>query len=401
MEENRVGVNNTDTLSLSDVRNNSEFRDKKIIQTSIIGIVANVLLAVFKAVIGLMTNSIAIVLDAVNNASDVASSVVTIIGAKLSKKEPDKAHPFGHGRVEYLSAMVIAVIILYAGVTSAVESIKKIISPDVPEYSTVSLIIVAVAVVVKIILGRYVKTVGVLVKSESLINSGTDASMDAVISASTLVAAVLYLNFKISVEAYLGVIISIFIIKAGIDMLKETFSHILGEAPDAELASKITETVMEFSEVIGTYDLVLHDYGPDVYQGSLHIEIPDVYTADEIDKLSRKIATEVYAKHNVVLTAIGIYSLNSTDKLAIKIKNTIEELVLMNPYILQIHGFYFNRDEASVRFDLVVSFDAKDRKQIFEKVVSKIQQHYPEYKIEAVMDTEYSDVASKGVDDIS
>ena len=144
MEENRVGVNNTDTLSLSDVRNNSEFRDKKIIQTSIVGIVANVFLAVFKAVIGLMTNSIAIVLDAVNNASDVASSVVTIIGAKLSKKEPDKAHPFGHGRVEYLSAMVIAAILLYAGVPSAVTSIKRIISPDAPEYFTVSLIIVAV-----------------------------------------------------------------------------------------------------------------------------------------------------------------------------------------------------------------------------------------------------------------
>ena len=396
--EETIADNTNEALSLSEVRNNSEFRDKKIIQTSIVGIVANVFLAVFKAVIGLMTNSIAIVLDAVNNASDVASSVVTIIGAKLSKKEPDKAHPFGHGRVEYLSAMVIAVIILYAGVTSAVESVKKIISPDVPEYSTVSLIIVAVAVVVKIILGRYVKTVGVLVKSESLINSGTDASMDAVISASTLVAAVLYLNFKISVEAYLGVIISVFIIKAGIDMLKETLSHMLGEAPDAELASKITETVMEFSEVTGTYDLVLHDYGPDVYQGSLHIEIPDVYTADEIDKLSRKIATEVYAKHNVVLTAIGIYSLNSTDKLAIKIKNTIEELVLMNPYILQMHGFYFNREEASVRFDLVVSFDAKDRKQVFENVVKKIQKHYPEYRIEAVMDTEYSDVSTQASD---
>ena len=394
MEANREDTLN-EVSGLSDVRDRAEFRDKKIIQTSIVGIVANVFLAAFKAVIGIMTNSIAIVLDAVNNASDVASSVVTIIGAKLSKKESDKAHPFGHGRVEYLSAMVIAVIILYAGVTSAVESVKKIISPDVPEYSTVSLIIVAVAVVVKIILGRYVKMVGILVKSESLINSGTDASMDAVISASTLVAAVLYLNFKISVEAYLGVVISIFIIKAGVDMLRETLSHILGESPDSDLAQKINETVMEFSEVTGTYDLVLHDYGPDVYQGSLHIEVPDIYTADEIDRLSRKIATEVYAKHNVVLTAIGIYSLNSNDKLAIKIKNTIEELVLMNPYILQIHGFYFNREEASVRFDLVVSFDAKDRKQVFDKVVSKIQQHYPEYKIEAVMDTEYSDVATK------
>ena len=374
------------------VTDDSQFRSKKIIQTSVVGIVANVLLVVFKAVIGIMTNSIAIVLDAVNNASDVASSVVTIIGAKLSKKEPDKAHPFGHGRVEYLSAMVIAVIILYAGVTSVVESVKKIINPDIPEYSTVSLIIVAVAVVVKIILGRYVKTVGLMVKSESLINSGTDASMDAVISASTLVAAVLYLNFKISVESYLGVIISAFIIKAGIDMLKETISHILGEAADPALSQKITDTVMSFQDVSGTYDLVLHDYGPDVYQGSLHIEVPDVYTADEIDRLTRKIAIEVYSKHDVVLTAIGIYSLNSSDKLAIQIKSTIEELVMMNPYILQMHGFYFNREEESIRFDLVVSFEAKDRKQIFEDVVNKIQKHYPEYRIDAIMDTEYSDV---------
>ena len=288
--------------------------------------------------------------------------------------------------------MIIAVIILYAGVTSMVESVKKIITPDIPEYSTVSLVIVAVAVVIKIILGHYVKTVGIMVKSESLINSGTDATMDAVISASTIVAAVLYLNFKISVEAYLGAVISVFIVKAGIDMFRETLSRILGEAADPAMSQEIIETVMEFPEVKGAYDLVLHDYGPDVYQGSLHIEVPDVYTADEIDRLTRKIAMEVYSKHNVVLTAIGIYSLNSSDKFAIRIKNTIEELVMMNPYILQMHGFYFNREEESVRFDLVVSFEAKDRKQVFDDVVDKIQKHYPEYRIDAIMDTEYSDV---------
>ena len=175
-------------------------------------------------------------------------------------------------------------------------------------------------------------------------------------------------------------------------MLRETLSHILGEAADSKLAQKITETVLEFPEVTGAYDLVLHDYGPDVYQGSLHIEIPDIYTADKIDVLTRKIALVVYEKYNVVLTAIGIYSLNSSDKLAVQIKDTIEELVMMNPYILQIHGFYFNKEEASIRFDLVVSFEAKDRKQVYEYVVDKIQKHYPEYKVEAVMDTEYSDV---------
>ena len=392
MEEKQNAENKMSKQGIDSVNINSDFRTKKIIQTSIAGIVTNLLLAVFKAVIGIMTNSIAIVLDAVNNTSDVASSVVTIAGTKLSKKEPDKEHPFGHGRIEYLSAMIIAVIILYAGITSAIEAVKKIITPDIPSYSTVPLIIVAVAVVVKVVLGRYVKTVGVMVKSDSLINSGTDASMDAVISAATLVAAVIYLNFNISVEAYLGVIISIFIIKAGIDMLRETLSQILGEAADSKLAQKITETVMEFPEVTGAYDLVLHDYGPDVYQGSLHIEIPDIYTADKIDMLTRKIAVAVYEKHNVVLTAIGIYSLNSTDKLAVQIKDTIEELVMMNPYILQMHGFYFNKEEASIRFDLVVSFEAKDRKQVYEYVVGKIQKHYPEYKVEAVMDTEYSDV---------
>ena len=335
MEEKQNAENKMSKQGIDSVKSNSDFRTKKIIQTSIAGIVTNILLAVFKAVIGIMTNSIAIVLDAVNNASDVASSVVTIAGTKLSKKEPDKAHPFGHGRIEYLSAMIIAVIILYAGITSAVEAVKKIITPDIPSYSTVPLIIVAVAVVVKIVLGRYVKTVGVMVKSDSLINSGIDASMDAVISAATLVAAVIYLNFNISVEAYLGVIISIFIIKAGIDLLRETLFQIL---------------------------------------------------------LTRKIAVAVYEKHNVVLTAIGIYSLNSTDKLAVQIKDTIEELVMMNPYILQMHGFYFNKEEASIRFDLVVSFEAKDRRQVYEYVVGKIQKHYPEYKVEAVMDTEYSDV---------
>ena len=135
-------------------------REKTIVRTSVIGIIANVFLAAFKAVIGLMSSSIAIIMDAVNNISDAGSSLITIIGTKLAGREPDKKHPFGYGRVEYLSAMVISVIVLYAGVTSLVESIKKIITPDVPDYSTVSLIIVGAAVVVKIVLGRYVKSVG-------------------------------------------------------------------------------------------------------------------------------------------------------------------------------------------------------------------------------------------------
>ena len=205
-------------------------REKTIVKTSIIGMIANVFLAGFKAVIGLMTNSIAIVLDAVNNISDAGSSLITIIGTKLAGREPDKKHPFGYGRIEYLSAMIISVIVLYAGVTSFVESVKQSIHPETPDYNAVSLIIVAVAVVVKILLGRYVKGVGVKVNSDSLINSGEDAKLDSIISASTLVAAGIFLIFHVALEAWLGVIISVVIIKSGIEMLRERSPRFSGNA---------------------------------------------------------------------------------------------------------------------------------------------------------------------------
>ena len=204
-------------------------REKVIVRTSIIGIIANVLLAAFKAAVGLLSHSIAVILDAVNNISDAGSSVITIVGAKLAGREPDKKHPFGYGRIEYLSAMIISVIVLYAGITSLVESIRKIINPETPDYSAVSLIIIGTAVAVKFFLGRYVKATGEKVNSDSLINSGEDARLDAVISASTLLAAAIFLIFHISLEAWLGALISLVIIKSGLEMLKDTISRILGE----------------------------------------------------------------------------------------------------------------------------------------------------------------------------
>ena len=250
-------------------------REQIIVRTSIIGIAANVLLAVFKAVIGFISNSIAIVMDAVNNISDAGSSLITIIGTKLAGREPDKKHPFGYGRIEYMSAMIISFIVLYAGITSLIESVKKIIDPDTPEYSVTSLIIVGVAVLVKIALGRYVKAVGKKVNSASLVNSGEDATLDSVISASTLVAAVIFIIYHISLEAWLGAVISLVIIKAGFEMLKETVSQILGERNDPDLTGSIKKTVAGFPGVQGAYDLVLNNYGPDSWNGSVHIEVPD------------------------------------------------------------------------------------------------------------------------------
>lgn len=366
-------------------------REKIIVRTSIIGIVANVFLAAFKAAIGLMSNSIAITLDAVNNISDAASSLITIVGAKLAAKAPDKEHPFGYGRIEYMSAIIISVLVFYAGVTSLIESAKQILQPEIPAYNMVSLIIVAVAVVVKILLGRYVKNVGEKVNSDALINSGEDARLDSVISASTLVAAGIFLTCQISLEAWLGAIIAVVIIKAGIDMLRETLSKILGERNDLELAKDIKKTIAGFSGVRGAYDLVLHNYGPDSWQGSVHIEVPDTYDANQLDKMLREIMVEVMQKHNVMLTAIGVYSYNTQDEEISRVEKKLREIAFSHKHVRQIHGFYLTKETKNIRFDLVISLAAENRQLVFAETLAHIQREFPDYELQAVMDTDFSE----------
>ena len=371
-------------------RQNGADRNAVIVRTSFIGIAANLLLAGFKAVVGWISGSIAIVMDAVYNLSDALSSVITIIGTKLAKRKPDRKHPLGHGRYEYIAAEVISVIVLYAGITSLVESVKKIIHPETPDYSAASLIIVGSAVVVKILLGTFVKKQGEKVNSDSLVDSGKDALLDSIISASTLVAAVIFLVSHWSLEAYLGAVISLYIIKSGIDMLRETMSRILGERVDSELSKAIKETISGVPGVNGAYDLILHSYGPDRWQGSVHIEVPDTWTAEEIDGVEREIQEKVYAEHGVILTGIGIYAMNTKNGKAAEVRSKITETVMSEEGVLQIHGFNLNEEEKVIRFDVVIAF-ADDRQETYRRICENVQKLYPDYRVIIVMDSDISD----------
>lgn len=367
-------------------------RDRVIVRTSAIGIVVNVLLAGFKALVGLISGSIAIVLDAVNNLSDALSSVITIIGAKIATRKPDKKHPLGHGRVEYVTASVISIIVLYAGLTSMIESVKKIIHPEVAEYTTWGLIIIAVAVVAKLILGTFVKRVGKAVKSDSLIASGKDAFFDAIISSATLAAAILYMTLHVSLEAWLGAIISIVIIKAGIDMLRETISKIIGERADPELTKQIKQTIASsVPEVMGVYDLFLHDYGPERKLASCHVEVPDTMKANEIDVMTRKVQEVVFTKHHVIMEAVGIYSYNTNGDLAEKARDEVMDLLCEEQYVLQMHGFYMNMEEKKISFDVIIDFAAPDRKAVQEKILNEVKRRYPDYDVRVILDLDISD----------
>lgn len=376
-------------------QNKSEFqtealnRGRQIFKASLVGILTNVLLVAFKASIGLVTNSIAIMLDAVNNLSDALSSVITIVGMKLAGKPADRKHPMGYGRIEYLTSAIISLIVLYAGISSLVSSVKQIVHPEQAEYSTVSLIIVGVAVAVKLLLGTYVKRVGKKVSSDALVASGTDALFDAIISASTLVAAIVFMLMGISLEAYLGVMISVVIIKSGIELLRDTLSKILGERIDGDLSAAIKATVRSVDGVRGAYDLVLNNYGPDTYTASVHIEIPDVFTADMVDATTRKIQRRVLKEHGIYITAVGIYSYNTKNEKAAEIRDTVEQIIFAHEGVLQVHGFYFDEERGTISVDMVASFDAP--KDLLTTVQTEIQQRYPDYYLDMAMDTDISD----------
>ena len=351
-------------------------RERTIVRTSSLGIVANVLLAAFKAVVGVVSNSIAITLDAVNNLSDALSSVITIVGTKLAGRAPDKRHPMGYGRIEYLTAMVISVIVLYAGITSGVESVRKIISPEVPDYSAAALAVVAAGVVAKVLLGRHVQSVGKRVNADSLVASGQDALSDAVLS----------------LEAWVGTAISAFIVKAGLGMLWRTLSQILGERVSPKLAERVKGIVAEEDGVLGVYDLFLNSYGPECRVGSVHVEVADTTSAEEIDELSRRVAERVFTHTDgqVVLAAVGIYSRNTGEDVS-DMRERVRRIAVAHDHVLQFHGFHVNEARRLLEFDVIIAFEAADREGEYQQIVREVEEAFPDYAVRATLDSDITD----------
>lgn len=367
-----------------------ENRSKIIVRTSIIGILTNLGLVALKAIVGFFANSVAIIMDAINNLSDALSSVITIVGTKLAQKKPDAKHPYGHGRVEYLTSLVISIIILIAGSGAIIESIISIIENKAPSFNIVSLILIAIAVVVKIVLGLYFRHVGKKVNSEALKGSGIDALFDALLSLGTLISIVVSLVWNVNIEGYIGVVIGLFMIKSGIDVLRTSLSSIIGERTSKETSEAIKHLVCQNPEVKGAYDLIVNNYGPDRGIGSIHIEVNDNMTAKEIHPLTRKIAVQVYEQFGIIMT-VGIYASNNSDPLINQIRKDIHDEVLKHQTIKQIHGFYCDQESKSISFDVIVDFKDKDAPALIKEIHDNLASKYPDYKFYIVEDKDFSD----------
>ena len=366
-------------------------RKKIVVRTSLISIIANLVLSGCKAIVGILSNSIAIISDAINNLSDALSGIITIIGTHLASKAPDKEHPYGHGRIEYLTSLVVSGIVIYAGVLALFESIQKILVPEVPDYSTVTIVIIVLAIIVKFAMGLYVKNTGKRVKSGALLASGADALNDAIISISVLLSAIIYITFDISLEAYVGVLVSIFIIKTGLTLIKTSVNSMLGAKAEKGLESLIRKEVNKEAGVLGSYDLILNDYGPNNYLGSIHIEVKDTLTVAEVDKISRNITKNIKNKYGVLLHTIGIYSINTKDKNVIDVREKIRSIVFAHEGILEMHGFYIDEKEKSISFDIIIDYKIKDRDRIYKDIYKQVKRLYNKYKINITLDVDVSD----------
>ena len=365
-------------------------RSSQIIRTSWVGIVSNVMLALFKATVGILASSVAIVLDAVNNLSDALSSVITIVGTRLSRKPADREHPFGHGRIEYFTAIIIAVIVISAGATSFYESLKKIIHPSEPRYTTATLVVIVTAIAVKLILGRYVRQKGVQLKSDALKASGADALFDAVITLATLVSALIMIWWGVSLDGILGTLISLASVKAGIDMLSSPVNELLGSSVPAELARQLKQEVMEVGGVHGVYDLIMHNYGPDVRIGSLHISVFDTLTAYDIHGLTRKISKMIFDRHGIIMT-IGIYAIATGENRRADIQNKVLKALSDHVEIVQVHAFYLSEADNLLSVDIVPDMTVADEAGLVSVLTCEIQAIVPGMQVSIVVDHNYTE----------
>ena len=365
-------------------------RSRQIIRTSVVGIVTNVLLAAFKALVGLLAHSVAVVLDAVNNLSDALSSVITIIGTRLSMRPADSKHPFGYGRVEYFSAIIISVIVLTTGVTSLVESVKKIFNPTVPEYTTLTLIVIVVAILTKLVLGLYVRSKGRQLSSDALVASGSDALFDAVITLATLVSAGVMLIWNVSLDGYLGALISLVIIKAGVEMLASPINQLLGAQAPPDLVHQIKADITAMDQVQGVYDIILHGYGPNLSIGSLHVAVPDTMTAAQIHGLTRRIAEDMLQKYGIIMTT-GVYSVATGDNRQAALQKAVIQTLGRQEHVVQVHGFYFDPATGAVSVDVVPDRSVTDDAAFVRALQEQLRAAAPEVPVGIIVDHNFSE----------
>jgi len=381
------------------IKNSEDIKNKKVRERygylgGGVGILVNLVLFLIKITAGLLVNSIAVIADAFNNLSDVGASLVTIFGFKLSSKPADKEHPFGHGRIEYISGLIVAFLVILVGFEFIKSSFDRIKNPVPVEFALLPFILLIISISFKIWLSRFYKGIGNKINSSALKASSVDSISD-VISSSTVVISLLISKFTtLPIDGYIGLVVSLVILYAGYNLIKDTLNPLLGVAPDEDLVEDIQRMLLSYEHIDGTHDLLVHNYGPGRIIASIHAEIPldiSVVAAHEvIDRAEKEISAE-----------LGIYLLihmdpvTTNDEEILSAKEELEEVLNKIPYISSFHDFRVvgEGDYKNLIFDVVVTDDfiitKESELQLQKQINEEIKKVFPKHNVIITVDASF------------
>ena len=359
-----------------------------------VGIAVNIILFLTKLFVGLLASSIAIMADAFNNLSDAASSIITIVGFKLSKKPADAEHPFGHGRIEYVSALIVAFMVMLVGFQFLKSSFEKIMNPEAITFEIIPFILLIISVLLKIWLSRFNKLIGERINSSALKAASVDALGD-VVTSSAVALSFLASNFiDFPIAGYLGALVAIFILISGIQLVKETINPLLGEAPDKELVEQIKNMILSYENITGVHDLIIHNYGPGRCMSSIHAEIPSDIGVMEIHEIIDAAEREISKKLNIFLV-IHMDPICLTTQEVSGTYSEVLKIIEYNPLIKSMHDFRIvgQGEKKNLIFDIVVNPEKlkkiMSQEKLKEDITNSIKKIHPEYECIITIDNDY------------
>lgn len=382
------------------IKDNNNTKEKKVrnkfgVLGGAVGIVVNLILVAIKVSVGLITGSIAITADGFNNLSDAASSIITIAGFKLSNMPADKEHPFGHGRIEYISSLIVSFLVILVGLEFVKSSAIRIFNPSKVDFEIIPFILLIVSILLKLWLAGFNRYIGNKIDSKALKAAAVDSLGD--VFASTCVSisflASKFTNFPI--DGYVGVVVALIIVYSGVSLVKETLNPLLGEAPDPELVKELESLILSYPHITGIHDLIIHNYGPGRCMASVHAEIPSDMDIMEIHNIIDKAEREISQKLELYLVIHMDPICLSDDE--IKVAYTeVSKIIKYNPLIKSMHDFRIvgEGDEKNLIFDVVV--DSENLKKIMDEqalkndIIEAIKEIHPEYNCIITIDHDYT-----------
>ena len=363
-------------------------REGIITTTSWLGIISNLLIATIKIIVGSLASSIAIISEGVNNSADVLTSVLTLVGTKLASKKPDEKHPFGYGRIEYLTGLIVSTLILVTGIEIMISSVKLVFNPEELKISYISLAIVAFSAIAKYVLGAHTVKMGKKADSSALIAVGIDAKGDSYASIITIISAVVFLIWKYSIDAYAGIITSALIIKAGYDVLMHTLSELIGRPGEKELADKLYEEIRKTPGILNAVDMMLHNYGPDAYSGSVNIEIEHDKTVGEIYSFIHNLQLRIMHDYKVTMV-FGVYAVDNKTESSKKIRTEIASFIKSHEHIKSYHAVYIPENSNKIYCDFIVDYKLQDWESLQKEFKEYMLNFYPDKELQLVIETEF------------